>query len=194
VSTPPARETADVRALRDLVVALLGTVTVAARRSSRARVVALGLIASLALGGHLAASRVGGDHEPDLAAPRDRADAVHDEDGPAGGGPLAASLTATGDGGSSATGAEAGGGPEANAPAAAPPFPTAGPPGDDGRRATAPGEAATSTTAPAGSTTTPPPTAPPDGSVTTTAPPGAGSDGDSPGLVGGLLDLLGLSG
>ena len=184
------------RALRDLVVALLGTVTVAARRSSRARVVALGLIASLALGGHLAASRVGGDHEPDLAAPRDRADAVHDEDGPAGGGPLAASLTATGDGGSSPSGAEAGGGLEANAPAAASPFPApaAGPPGDDGRRATAPGEAATSTTAPAGSTTTPPPTAPPDGSVTTTAPPGAGGDGDSPGLVGGLLDLLGRSG
>jgi hypothetical protein len=185
-----------VRGLWDLVVALRGTVTVASRRSSRARVVALGLVASLALGGHLAVSRIGDGSEPDLAAPRDRADAADDEAGPAGGGPLAASLTASGDGGSSPTGAEAGGGPGGNAPAARAPLPTAaaGPAGDDGLRATAPGEAASTTTTPARSTTTPPPTDPSDGSVTTTTPPGGGSDDDSAGLVGGLLDLLGLSG
>jgi hypothetical protein len=185
-----------VRGLWDLVVALRGTVTVASRRSSRAGVIALGLVASLALGGHLAATRIGDDPEPDLAAPRDRADVADDEGGPAGGGPLAASLTATGDGGSSPTGAGAGGGPGGNAPAARAPLPTtaAGPTGDDGRQATAPGEAASTTTTPTRSTTTPPPTDPSDGSVTTTTPPGGGSDDDSAGLVGGLLDVLGLSG
>ena len=193
VSSPPARETAVVRALWDLVVAVRGTITVASRRSARARLAALGLVASLALGGHLAASRIGGDTEPDLAAPRDGAEATGPEDGPAGGGPLAASLTASGDEATSAAGDDGDGDPEADGPEDGPLSNSVvadGSAGGDEGRAGAPDAAASTTTAPAASTTSPTTPASPDPSATTTVP----DSGESHGLIGGLLDLLGLGG
>jgi hypothetical protein len=179
-----------VRALCDLLVALRGTIAIASRRSSRARVAAVGLVASLALGGHLAVSRMGDDAGPGVASPPGQADAAGREDGPAGGGPLNASLTATGDHATRATDGDAAGGSGAGGPEAGPPRSTAavadGPVDDDGG-AGAPGEAASTTTAPAASTTSLPTSAPSAPGATTTVP-----DGGSPNLIGGLLDLLGL--
>jgi hypothetical protein len=173
------------------VVALRGSITVASRRSARARLAAVGLVASLALGGHLAASRIGDDTEPDLAAPRDGAEATGPDDGPAGGGPLAASLTASGDAPTSAAGDDGDGGPEADGPADGTLSNAVVADGTAGEgRGGAPDGAASTTTAPAASTTSPTTPASPDPSATTTVPDG----GESHGLIGGLLDLLDLGG
>jgi len=182
-----------VRGVWDFVVAMRGTIAVASRRSAKARLAAVGLVASLALGGHLAGSRIGDDTRPDLGAPRDGAEATGPDGGPAGGGPLAASLTAGGDEATSAAGDDGDGGPEAGGPAGGPlsnAVVADGTAGDDEGRAGWPDEAASTTTAPAASTTSPTTPASPDPSATTTVP----DSGESHGLIGGLLDLLDLGG
>ena len=178
------------RALWDLLLALRGTVAIAWRRSSRARVAAVALAASLALGGHLAVSRVEGDTEPGVASPPGRPEAAGPEGGPAGGGPLTASLTAAGSDATPATG-DAADDSGASGPRAGTARSTAvagdGPVGAG--RTGAPDGAVSTTTAPAASTTVPPTSTPPDPVATTTVPDGGGG---SPGLIEGLLDLLDL--
>jgi hypothetical protein len=181
-----------VRALWDLLVALRGSAAIALRRSSRARVAAVALAASLALGGHLAVSRVGGETEPGVASPPGAPGAAGPEGGPAGGGPLTASLTAAGGDATPATGDDAAddsgaSGPGAGSAARSTAVTGDGPVGD-GPTGAADGAVSTTTT-PAASTTAPPTSAPLDPVATTTVPDGRGG---SPGLIEGLLDLLDL--